>query len=78
MSAREGRLHVGAESSRAGVRRRLPRLVVPAEMIGPIIAGTLSPTRAAEAGLIASSGGAEAIEPWFRGKTAFVYPLNGF
>ncbi len=78
LSAREGRLHVSAETTRAGVRRRLPRLVVPAEMIGPIIAGTLSPTRAAEAGLIGSSGGAEAIEPWFRGRTAYVFPLNGF
>ena len=78
MSAREGRLHVRAEATRAGIRRRLPRLVVPAEAIGPIIAGTLSPTRATEAGLIASSGGAEAIESWFRGRAAFIYPLNGF
>jgi len=78
MSAREGRLHLSAEATRARIRRRLPRLVVPAALIGPIITGTLSPTRAAEAGLIASSGGAEAIEPWFRGRTAYLYPLNGF
>jgi predicted acetyltransferase len=78
MSAREGRLHVSAETTRAGVRRRLPRLTVPAEMLGPIIAGTLSPARATEAGLVASSGGAEVIEPWFRGRAAFTYHLNGF
>jgi predicted acetyltransferase len=78
MSAREGRLHVSAESARAGTRRRLPRLVVPAEFLGPILAGTLPPTRAAEAGLIGSSDGAEVIEAWFRGRTAYLYPLNGF
>jgi hypothetical protein len=69
---------VSAEPTRAGVRRRLPRLTVPAEMLGPIIAGTLSPARAAEAGLVASSGGAEVMEPWFRGRAAFIHQLNGF
>jgi predicted acetyltransferase len=77
IAAREGRLHVGAGAARAGARR-LSRLTVPAEMLGPLIAGTLSPLRAAEAGLIGSDGGAEVIEPWFRGRPAFVYPLNGF
>ncbi len=76
--ARDGRMHVSAEVARAGVRRRLPRLVVPAEMLGPLVTGALSPLRAAESGLIGSSGGAEVIEPWFRGRAAFLYPLNGF
>jgi predicted acetyltransferase len=77
LAARAGRLQVGAAAAGAGVRR-LSRLRVPAEMLGPLIAGTLSPLRAAEAGLIGSDGGAEVIEPWFRGRPAFVYPLNGF
>jgi len=48
-------------------------------MLGPLIAGTLSPVRAAEVGLIDSSGGAaEAIEPWFRCRPAFLYQLNAF
>jgi len=74
----------GAKGARSGARSagagagRLPRLRVPAEFLGPIVAGTLSPTRAAEIGLVDSSGGAEAIEHWFRGRPAFVYQLNGF
>ena len=48
-------------------------------MLGPIIAGTLSPTRAAEVGLIDSAGGgAEVIEHWFRARPAFFYQLNAF
>ena len=77
LAARAGRLEVGAATARAGARR-LSRLTVPAEMLGPLIAGTLSPLRAAEAGLIGSDGGAEVVEAWFRGRPAFVYPLNGF
>jgi len=72
--ARDGRLEISA--TRAGVR--LPRLSLPAERLGPILAGALSPTRAAETGLIASSGGAEVIEDWFRARPAFLYQMNGF
>jgi predicted acetyltransferase len=88
--AREGRLFVkpdaagagrtpqaGASAPRTG-RLRLPRLKVPADVLGPLLAGTLSPTGAAAAGLIESSGGAEVIESWFRAKPAFLYPMNVF
>jgi hypothetical protein len=79
VSAREGRLKVRAEAARAGVRPRLPRLAVPADLLGPLVAGTLSPIRAADVGLVASSGGAaEVIEQWFRGRPAFLYQLNAF
>ena len=84
LSAREGRLKVRAEAARAGAARagarlRLPRLRAPADLLGPLVAGTLSPTRAAELGLLESSGGAaEAIEHWFRARPAFIYRLNAF
>ncbi len=78
VSAREGRLTVGFESARAG-RRRLPRLRVPMDALGPIVAGTLSPRRAAEAGIVeAVSGADEIMDGWFRARPAFLYPLNGF
>jgi predicted acetyltransferase len=76
VSARDGRLKLGPE---ARGRTRMPRLRVPADALGPIVAGTLSPVVAAERGLIeSSSGAAEIAEPWFRARPAFVYPLNGF
>ena len=79
VSAREGRLHVVPETARPGGRdARLPRLAVPADLLGPLLAGTLSATGAAAAGLIESSGGAEVVEPWFRAKPAYLYPLNVF
>ena len=79
LGARDGKLKVGADAVRTGARPRLPRLRVEADMLGPLIAGTLSPVRAAEVGLIDSSGGAaEAIEPWFRCRPAFLYQLNAF
>jgi len=60
-------------------RRRLPRLSVPADALGPIVAGTLSPVAAAEHGLIESgSGAAEIVEPWFRARPAFLHSLNVF
>jgi predicted acetyltransferase len=78
VSAREGRLTVGFESARAG-RKRLPRLAVPMDALGPIVAGTLSPRRAAESGLVGSSGGAdEIVDGWFRTRPPFLYQLNGF
>jgi predicted acetyltransferase len=76
LSARDGRLKTGAE---AKGRSRAPRLTVPAETLGPILAGALSPVAAAEAGLIESSGGAaEIAESWFRGRPAFLHSLNVF
>ena len=72
--ARDGRLEVSA--ARGG--GHVPRLSVPAERLGPMLAGTLSPTRAVETGLIASSGAAEIVEDWFRARPAFLYPMNGF
>ncbi|HTO89638.1 MAG TPA: GNAT family N-acetyltransferase [Candidatus Sulfotelmatobacter sp.] len=78
VSAREGRLTVAPESPRAG-RRRPPRLRMPMDALGPIAGGTLSPRRAAEAGLIEASGGAdEIVDSWFRARPAFLYQLNGF
>jgi len=79
VSARDGRLKVRAEPGRTGVRPRLPRLEVPADLLGPLVAGTLSPIRAAEIGLVAAGGGAaELIEHWFRNRPAFLYQLNAF
>jgi predicted acetyltransferase len=79
VSARDGRLKVRPEASRSGVRPRLPRREARAEYLGPLIAGTLSPTRAAELGLIGSSGGAaETIEHWFRARPVYLHQLNAF
>jgi predicted acetyltransferase len=84
VSAREGRLHVRPEAARAPGQTakagpaRAPRVQVPADMLGPLLAGTLSPASAAGAGLIESDGGAEVMEPWFRTKPAFLYPMNVF
>jgi hypothetical protein len=76
VSARDGRLKTGTE---AKGRPRLPRLSVPAEALGPLLAGALSPVAAAAAGLIESSGGAaEIAEPWFRARPAFLHSLNVF
>jgi predicted acetyltransferase len=57
---------------------RLPRLTVPSDRLGPLLAGTLSPTGAAEAGLIESDGGAEMVESWFRARPVFLHPMNVF
>jgi predicted acetyltransferase len=79
VSAREGKLKVRPEAGRSGRGPRLPRLETSAELLGPLVAGTISPGRAAEVGLIDSSGGAaETIEHWFRARAAFLYQLNAF
>jgi predicted acetyltransferase len=81
VTAREGRLKVSTGDGRTRTRRaaRPPRLHVGAEALGPLVAGTLSPVRAAELGLIESSGGgAEAIESWFRARPVYLYGLNAF
>jgi len=79
VSAREGRLKVGFETVRAGVRPRAPRVRLGVDALATLLAGTVSPSRAAEAGIVDSSnGGAETIEHWFRARPAFLYQLNGF
>ncbi len=78
VSARDGRLRLRPESGRGG-SPRLPRLGVGADLLGPLLAGTLTPTRAAEAGLVSSAGGAaEIVEPWFRARAAFLHHFNAF
>ena len=84
LSVREGRFKVRPEqvpkpSDRGVLRPKLPRLKAPAEVLGPLFAGTLSPVRAAEAGLIGSEdGAAEVAESWFRARPAFLYQFNAF
>ena len=72
--AREGRLRVAPESA-----RRLPRLSTPVDVLAQIAAGTLSPTRAAEAGLARSTNGAaEIVNGWFAARPAYLHPFNAF
>ncbi len=79
LTAREGRLKVTAFSPRSGLRPKLARLGVPCEYLGPLVAGTLPPTRAAEAGFVTSHhGAAELVEPWFRARPAFLCHFNAF
>jgi predicted acetyltransferase len=79
VAARDGRLKVRPEAVRPGARVRPPRLTVTSDMLGPLVAGTISPACAAEAALIGSTGGgAETIERWFQTRPAFLYRLNGF
>lgn len=73
ITAREGRVRVTAAS-----RTRLPRLSATAESLAAIVSGTLSPVRAAEAGIITGSAAAEVVETWFRARPAFLYQLNAF
>jgi predicted acetyltransferase len=78
--AREGRLHVRAETGRAGsAGARLPKLSADTAVLASIVSGALSPVRAAEIGTVEDVRGAAAlIEPWFRGRPAHVHPLNAF
>ena len=79
VSARDGRMTVRPEAARAAGARRLPRLTVSADMLGPLLAGTVAATRAADAGLVRDSdGAAEIVEHWFRARAAFLYPFNAF
>jgi predicted acetyltransferase len=79
VAVRDGKFKVTFQSARRGPRARLPRLVVDAEALGPLIAGAWSPTRATEMGLIRSvHGGAEVAENWFRARPAFLYQMNAF
>ena len=77
--ASDGRLVVRLMQARSRSGKRMPRLRVGAEVLGPLIAGTISPSRAAEMGMIeATNGGAEIAEPWFRTRPAYLYQMNGF
>jgi len=79
VSAREGRLSVGFEAARTGARARPPRIRLPVDALASLMAGALAPTRAAEAGIIESQGGAaETADGWFRARAPFLYLLNGF
>jgi predicted acetyltransferase len=79
VSAREGRLKVGFETARKGVRPATPRVKAPVHVLSSLLAGALSPAAAAEAGLVESrNGGAEVIEHWFRTRPAFLHVLNAF
>jgi len=74
VTANEGRLQVGPESS-----RRLPRLTVPIDVLSPIVTGTLSPVRAVEVGLGSSTAdAADTTESWFRSRPVYVYQFNAF
>jgi predicted acetyltransferase len=76
--ASEGRLKVTAEAAR-GARSRLPRLRLQPDALATLVGGGLSPSRAAEMGLIDATGGAaEVIDRWFRTRAAYLYPLNAF
>lgn len=78
VTAREGRLHVRPERAN-GRGRALPKLSAPVGALASIVAGTLGPQRAAEAGLVDDvRGAAEIMEPWFRARPAYLYPLNAF
>ncbi len=79
VTVRDGAFQVGTEAAKSGARPRRPRLAVSAEMLGSLLAGALSPVRAAEVGLIGSTGGAaEIVDTWFRARPAFLYPFNAF
>ncbi len=78
VSARDGRLQVRPERAH-GRGRALPRLSAPVGALASIVAGTLAPVRAAEAGLVDDvRGAAEIMEPWFRARPAYLYSLNAF
>lgn len=78
--ASEGRLIVRPETAGPGARRvKLPRLKLGIDALASVVSGALAASRAAEVGLIESAGGAaETVEPWFRARPAFLYPMNGF
>ncbi len=73
VTAHGGRLRVAAAA-----RGRAPRLSAPVESLAAIVAGTLSPVRAAEAGAVEGGAAAETIDSWFRARPAFLYQLNAF
>jgi predicted acetyltransferase len=81
VTARDGRFKVTFQTTRrtSRARARTPRLALSAESFGPLVAGTWSPLRATEMGLIESvHGAAEVAETWFRARPAFLYQFNAF
>ena len=79
VSVRDGRLRLAAESAGPTRRNRLPRLRAEADLLASMLAGTISPLRAAEGGLVSSTDGAtEVFERWFRARPVYLYPLNAF
>jgi predicted acetyltransferase len=79
LTAREGRLLVRPARPGAKGSSTLPRMVAPVEALAAIVAGALSPVRAAEGGLVEDArGAAAAMEPWFRSRPAFLHPMNAF
>ena len=78
VTARDGRLLVRPERQ-SGRGRALPKLSAPVGALASIVAGTLGPQRAAEAGLVEDArGAAEIMEPWFRARPVYLHPLNAF
>lgn len=71
--ARDG----GLQITEAG-RSRAPRLSTTVEALAGIVAGTVPPIRAAEAGIVDGSDAATVIESWFRTRPAFLHQLNAF
>jgi hypothetical protein len=62
-----------------GRGRALPKLSAPVGALASIVAGTLGPQRAAEAGLVEDArGAAEIMEPWFHTRPVYLHPLNAF
>jgi predicted acetyltransferase len=78
VNAREGGLKVRPEPA-AAARSKLPRLACTADVLASVVAGAVSPVRAAETGLLESAhGGAELVEPWFQARAVFLMPMNAF
>ncbi|HXS81714.1 MAG TPA: GNAT family N-acetyltransferase [Methylomirabilota bacterium] len=78
LKVREGGLDVRPEPAGAN-HGKLPRLGCTVDVLASVVAGALSPVRAAEVGLLESAhGAAERVEPWFRGRAVFVMPMNAF
>lgn len=80
VQARDGHLKVRAETARqAASRDKLPRLTTSAETLAIVLAGTVGPSAAAEAGLLEDQRGAAAlVESWFHARPVFLLPMNGF
>lgn len=78
--ARDGHLTVRAETARqAASRDKLPRLTLSAESLALVISGAVSPTQAAETGLLEDlRGAAELTDGWFRARAPFLMPMNAF
>jgi len=75
VSARDGRLKVSPDPR----KRSAPRLTTPVGVLAQLVAGTLSPVRAVDVGLIEEARGAAGIvEAWFRAAPPFLHQFNAF